>query len=75
VLTLAPRQRACDPDAFWKSTLDALVHAGLLVDDNRQGCELGEVRFDRGTARRTVIVLADLEEKRCSGDRRRALFP
>ena len=30
VLTLAPRQRGGDPDAYWKSTLDALTACGLL---------------------------------------------
>jgi hypothetical protein len=59
-LTLAPRQRAADPDAFWKSSLDALVHAGLLLDDNRQGVELGSVTFTRGPARATTIVLENL---------------
>jgi hypothetical protein len=59
-LTLAPRQRAGDPDAYWKSTLDALMHAGLLCEDNRQAVELGEVTFERGPARRTSIVLEDV---------------
>jgi hypothetical protein len=63
-LTLAPRQRAADPDAFWKSTLDALVHAGLLLDDNRQHVELGDVTFARGPVRRTDIVLDDLDDDR-----------
>jgi Holliday junction resolvase RusA-like endonuclease len=60
VLTLAPRQRAGDPDAYWKSTLDALVHADLLLDDNRQGVELGTVEFQRGPMRGTEIRLEDL---------------
>jgi hypothetical protein len=60
VLTLAPRQRAGDPDGYWKSTLDALVCAGLLVDDSRQWCALGAVRFERGNSRRTAIVLEDV---------------
>jgi hypothetical protein len=60
VLTLAPRQRAGDPDSAWKSLLDALVAAGLLVNDSHLWCELGEVRFERGKAQRTVIVLTDL---------------
>ncbi len=59
-LTLAPRQRAPDPDSFFKSVLDALVHAGMLLDDNRQGVELGEVSFMRGAARRTEIMLEDV---------------
>jgi Holliday junction resolvase RusA-like endonuclease len=62
VLTLAPRQRAADPDAWWKSLLDALVQAGLLVDDNRQGCELGSVTFRRGREKATTIILEDVEE-------------
>ncbi|HEY7157897.1 MAG TPA: hypothetical protein VH575_28325 [Gemmataceae bacterium] len=59
-LTLEPRQRGGDPDAYFKSVLDALVHAGLLQDDNRQGAELGEVTFARGPKRRTEIVLEDV---------------
>jgi hypothetical protein len=61
VLTLAPRQRAADPDAFHKSLLDALTACGLLVDDNRQGCELGSVTFQRGRQKATTIILEDLE--------------
>jgi hypothetical protein len=59
-LTLGPRQRGGDPDAYFKSVLDALVRAGLLIDDNRQGAELGDVTFARGLARRTEIVLEDV---------------
>jgi hypothetical protein len=59
-LTLAPRQRAGDPDAYWKSLLDALVHAGQLIDDNRQNVELGPVVFDRGPARATTVLLEDV---------------
>jgi Holliday junction resolvase RusA-like endonuclease len=60
MLTLAPRQRAGDNDAFWKTTLDALVKCGLIRDDNRQWCELGQVTFKRGETRRTEITLEDL---------------
>lgn len=60
VLTMAPRQRRPDPDAFWKSTLDSLVHAGLLVDDSPKWCELGTVEFSRGEARETRIMLVDI---------------
>lgn len=59
-VTLAPRQRAFDPDAPWKATLDALVRLGLLVDDNRQGVELGPVTFERGTDKATTIILEDI---------------
>jgi len=60
VLTLAPRQRGGDPDAYWKSLLDALTTCGLLVDDSRQWCELGTVEFERGQRRATEIVLEDM---------------
>jgi hypothetical protein len=60
LLTLAPGQRGADPDAYWKSLLDALVHAGLLLDDSRQAVELGPVRFARGPAAATEITLADM---------------
>ena len=60
LLTMAPRQRRPDPDALWKSLLDALVRCGLLVDDGAAWCELGPVTFDRGPRRRTVVVLEDL---------------
>ncbi len=59
-LTLAPRQRAGDPDSYFKSLLDALTHAGLLLDDNRQGVELGKVTFERGPVRQTTVLLEDL---------------
>jgi Holliday junction resolvase RusA-like endonuclease len=70
VITLAPRQRAGDPDAYFKTVNDALVHAGLLLDDNRQGVELGTVEFLRGLARETEIVLEDLDD--IAGPRRRS---
>jgi hypothetical protein len=59
-LVLGPGQRAGDPDAYWKSLLDALVACGLLVDDSRQWVELGEVTFSRGKARAAVITLEDV---------------
>lgn len=59
-IVLGPGQRAGDPDAYWKSLLDALVHAGLLLDDNRQHVELGPVAFDRAEKRRTEIILEDI---------------
>lgn len=60
LITLGPKQRAGDPDSYWKSLNDALVSAGMLVDDNRQYVRLGEVNFDRGPERATVIKLTDL---------------
>ncbi len=58
-ITLAKRQRAPDPDSLWKATLDALVHCGMLTDDNRQGVELDPVEFMRGTEQATTILLMD----------------
>ena len=60
LITLAPKQRAPDPDAFWKSLNDALVHARMLIDDNRQYCRLGTVEFDRASERATTISLREL---------------
>ena len=50
LIRLRPRQRGGDPDCYWKSLCDALKHAGLLRDDNRQWVELVPVRYERGTA-------------------------
>lgn len=63
-LVLAPRQRAGDPDCYWKSLLDALTACGLLVDDNRQGVELIAPTFSRGPRKATVITLEDIDDER-----------
>jgi hypothetical protein len=60
LITLGPRQRGADPDAYWKSLLDALVHAGLLVHDSPKWCDLAPVRFQRGRRRQTAIRIEDL---------------
>ena len=58
-IVLAPGRRGCDPDAYWKSLLDALVHAGLLVGDNPNQVVLNPVIFQRGVLDRwgTLIEL------------------
>jgi hypothetical protein len=61
-ITLAPKQRAYDPDAYRKTVHDGLVAARLLIDDNRQFVREGQVEFDRGYQRGTVITLTDLYE-------------
>ncbi len=61
ILTMAPKQRCADVDAFWKSTLDALVKCRLLIDDNHKWCEIAPVVFERGKAKRTVIKLYEAE--------------
>lgn len=60
-ITLAPRQRAADPDAYWKSLLDGLVACGALVNDSHVWCELGGVKFLRGQRAKTVIRLENLD--------------
>jgi Holliday junction resolvase RusA-like endonuclease len=59
-LVLRPRQRRCDVDAYHKSLLDALAHAGLIVDDSPAWCEIAPVTFERGEGRRAVVTLEDL---------------
>jgi hypothetical protein len=54
-------QHAADPDSQFKSLCDALVHAKMLVNDNRQHVELAPVTFSRDPkAWGTVIQLEDL---------------
>ncbi len=59
-ITLKPRQRGGDPDAYWKSLLDALVHAKLLRQDSHKWCQLGEITFERGSYESTTIRLEDV---------------
>jgi hypothetical protein len=59
-IILGHRQRAGDPDCYWKSLLDALVTARMLLNDNRQYCTLGTVTFSRAKVKQTTITLEDL---------------
>ncbi len=59
-LTLGPRQHGGDPDAYWKSLLDALVHAKVLRQDSHKWCQLGSVEFKRGDHQSTTIKLEDV---------------
>lgn len=59
-IDLAKRQRACDPDAYWKVLLDSLVAGGFLKNDSRQWVELGAVEFERGKQKATVIEIEDI---------------
>lgn len=59
-LSLGAGQRGADVDAYWKATLDALVCAGLLVDDSDRWCEIMPVQFERGNNRQMVVTLEDL---------------
>ncbi len=60
LITLGPRQKGADPDSYWKSLLDALVKAKMLIDDNRQYVQCKTPEFERGPERATTITLRDL---------------
>lgn len=62
LVTLGPRRRQCDRDAFDKILLDVLVRCGLLIDDGDKGL-LGrmEVNFQRGSRSATQITLVNVE--------------
>ena len=65
-VTLGPRQRAADPDAYFKSLLDALTSCGALRDDSRQWVELGAVTFERGPAASMTVTIEDADDlRRC----------
>jgi Holliday junction resolvase RusA-like endonuclease len=59
-IILGKGQRACDPDAYWKSLNDALVHAKMLVNDSHKWVELMPIKFTRGEMA-TIIRLEYLE--------------
>ena len=59
IITLGKGQRACDPDAYFKSTCDAMVRLGHLKDDSRTWLELKPVVYRRGDMA-TTIILEDL---------------
>lgn len=59
-ITLTPRQRGTDPDAFFKSLLDSLVACGALFDDAAAWCQLGEVTFTRGDAPAMRVTVSDV---------------
>lgn len=60
-IVLGPRQKKADPDAYFKSLCDALVHAKMLTDDNDAGVELAPVQYSRDAQNwGTLIVLEDM---------------
>lgn len=63
VVTMPEGTRRPDPDSLWKSLLDALVEAGLLVNDSARWVELGTIKWDRGE-RQTTVSLENLRHDR-----------
>jgi hypothetical protein len=59
-LTLERGQPAVDPGGLWEGLLDALAHAGLVVDASPRWSKAGTVEVGRGKKRRTTITLTDL---------------
>lgn len=59
-VTLAGRMKQTDPDALWKSTLDGLTAARMLVDDSPDWVELGSMTQRGGDEKATTIRLEDL---------------
>lgn len=61
-IILKKGQRACDPDAYYKSLLDGLVCAHLLKNDSRRWCRIEQPTFWRGDAMSTQIFLREDED-------------
>lgn len=61
VLTLARRDRRRDNDGAWKTVLDGLVKARMLVDDSPDWVETTEPTYERGRFRKTLIVIEEVE--------------
>lgn len=59
-LVYAPGERAVDPDASWKSLLDALVASGALRNDSSRWVSYDEPIVLRGEERRCIITLQDV---------------
>ena len=52
--------RDADPDARWKSLLDALVWAKMLIDDSEEWCEHRFMGNERGETKSTRIEIIDI---------------
>jgi hypothetical protein len=60
--------RKCDPDAYWKSLLDALQQAKLLVNDSDRWVVTDPPTYSRGRVWGTRVVLMDLPSTRETDD-------
>ena len=54
IIELGKGQRACDPDAYFKRLGDALVNAGLLVNDSHKWVEWSPVQYVRAKKSTTI---------------------
>jgi hypothetical protein len=54
IIELGKGQRGADPDAYFKTVGDALVAAGLLVDDSHKWVEWSPVQYVRGKKKTTI---------------------
>ena len=59
-MILGKGQRKFDDDAPWKSLLDALVQAKMLVDDSPKWCAFTAPEYERGEMPYTIITLTDI---------------
>ena len=59
-IVLGPRQRGCDPDAYWLSLLDALQACGAITGDSHDRVELAPVSYVRGAQAATLVMLRDV---------------
>ncbi len=62
-IILGPGQRACDKDAYWKSTQDGLVRCSALINDTPRLCRTGKTTFSRAmldASPGTLILLQDV---------------
>lgn len=60
-ITFGRKGRFPDKSNLWKILLDGLVDCHRLMDDSQDYCEEGEITFQRGDKRQTIIILEDVE--------------
>lgn len=59
-LVFGPGERGCDPDAYWKTLLDALVQAGALKDDTRNYVLTpAPPEYSRGESRKSYVTIEE----------------
>jgi Holliday junction resolvase RusA-like endonuclease len=56
------RGRLPDPDAYFKSVLDALKNLGYIIDDSAKWVEWNQPKIERGKQIKTIIEITDCDE-------------